>query len=94
MRVETDHSDEYEAARELHEDGLREQMDMGLVERLRNGGQADLADMAEGLLVALQEAIGAVKTFHGPDCWDIYEQHSPEMKRWRAAIAKATRSTT
>lgn len=42
------------------------------------------------LLAALQEAIDAVKTFHGPDCWDIYEQHSPEMKRWTALIKKAT----
>lgn len=48
---------------------------------------------APDLLEALREAMDAVKTFHGPDCWDIYEQHSPEMKRWRAAIAKATGST-
>lgn len=47
---------------------------------------------APELLEALREAMDAVKTFHGPDCWEIYEQHSPEMKRWRAVIAKATGS--
>lgn len=51
---------------------------------------ARLIAAAPDLLEALREAMEALKTFHGPDCWDIYEKNSPEMKRWRAAIAKAT----
>lgn len=42
------------------------------------------------LLDALQDALSAVKTFHGPECWDIYYDNAPEMKRIRAAIKKAT----
>lgn len=54
----------------------------------------DRDELIAALLTALQEAIDAVKTFHGPDCWDIYEQNAPEMKRWRAAIAMATGSAS
>lgn len=53
--------------------------------------KAELAAAAPQLLEALRDAIDAVKVFHGPDAWDIYWQHSPECKRWRDAIAKATR---
>ena len=42
------------------------------------------------LLAALQEAIAAVRVFHGLREWQTYRDHSPEMKRWKAAIAKAT----
>lgn len=52
----------------------------------------DRDELVAELLSALREALDAVKTFHGPDCWDIYEANAPEMKRWRAAIAKATGS--
>jgi hypothetical protein len=45
---------------------------------------------APELLVSLVEALDAVKTFHGADCWDIYWDNAPEMKRARAAIANAT----
>jgi len=45
--------------------------------------------MAE-LAAALQEAVDAVRVFHGPVGWETYRDHSPEMQRWRAAIAKAT----
>lgn len=51
---------------------------------------ARLIAAAPELLEALQDAIAAVKVFHGPVAWDTYWNHSPECKRWRAAIAKAT----
>jgi len=41
------------------------------------------------MLAALRESIGIIRTFHGPQAWDIYHEHSPEMKRLRAAIAAA-----
>lgn len=53
---------------------------------------ARLVAAAPELLAALKEAIDAVKVFHGPNCWEIYEANAPEMRRWRAAIAKATGS--
>lgn len=53
---------------------------------------ARLIAAAPELLAALQEAIDAVHTFHGPVAWETYRDHSPEMKRWRDAIAKATGS--
>jgi hypothetical protein len=37
---------------------------------------------------ALKEAIGAIQVFHGPG-WEIYRDHSPEMKRWRALLGEA-----
>ena len=49
---------------------------------------------APELLEALRDAIDAVKIFRGPEAWDIYWEHSPECKRWRAAIAKATGSAS
>lgn len=50
---------------------------------------ARLIAAAPDLLAALEDAIEAVRTFHGQEAWDIYWQHSPECKRWRAAIAAA-----
>ena len=38
------------------------------------------------LLEALREAVAAVKVFHGPVAWDIYEENAPEMKRWKALL--------
>lgn len=35
---------------------------------------------------ALREAMQAVEFFHGPEAWEIYRDHSPEMKRWRGAL--------
>lgn len=55
---------------------------------------ARLISSAPDLLEALRDAIDAVKVFHGPEAWDIYWEHSPECKRWRAAIAKATGSAS
>jgi hypothetical protein len=51
---------------------------------------ARLIAAAPELLEALQDAIAAVRVFHGPVAWETYRDHSPEMKRWRAAIARAT----
>lgn len=44
--------------------------------------------MAAGpqLLVALKEAVEVIRSWHGPVAWDIYRDHSPEMKRITAAI--------
>jgi hypothetical protein len=53
---------------------------------------ACLAAAAPDLLEALREAMSAVRVFHGPVDWEIYRDRSPEMQRWRAAIAKATGS--
>lgn len=36
------------------------------------------------LRAALLEAIECIKVWHGPVSWDIYYNHSPEMKRIRA----------
>lgn len=35
---------------------------------------------------ALHEAIDIIREWHGPDSWEIYYEHSPEMKRLRAAL--------
>ncbi|MCM3565942.1 hypothetical protein [Hydrogenophaga intermedia] len=51
---------------------------------------ARLMAAAPELLDALREAMQAVEAFHGPDHWDVYRDHSPEMKRWRDVITKAT----
>ncbi len=49
-----------------------------------------LAAGAPLLLAGLQEALQIIKTFHGPVEWETYWNHSPEMKRLRDAIEKAT----
>lgn len=51
---------------------------------------ARLIAAAPDLLDALRDAISAVQIFHGHIDWETYRNHSPEMKRWNAAIAKAT----
>lgn len=38
------------------------------------------------LAAALKEAKETIKIWHGPDAWEIYDQHSPEMRRLNAAI--------
>ena len=40
------------------------------------------------LVESLKEAIEVIHMFHGDEAWPEY-QHSPEMKRFRAAIDKA-----
>ena len=46
-----------------------------------------LTSQSDELLKALREAMGELKSFHLPEGWEIYEQQSPKMKRWLAAIA-------
>jgi hypothetical protein len=41
----------------------------------------------EQLVAALEEAIGVIQIFHGPAAWPEYYDHSPEMKRFLAALA-------
>ena len=38
---------------------------------------------------ALVDMMDAVRIFHGPVAWDIYEKNAPEMKRARAALEEA-----
>lgn len=42
---------------------------------------------------ALREAKEVIKTWHGPDAWDIYDQHSPEMIRINAVLEAATKES-
>lgn len=42
------------------------------------------------LHAALLTARDTIKALHGPIAWDIYDQHSPEMKQINAALKKAT----
>ena len=50
---------------------------------------ARLIKAAPDLLAALEEAKRTIKAHHGPEAWDLYDAHSPEMKKINAAIAKA-----
>lgn len=47
-----------------------------------------LSDLLPRLVVALEEARLTIKALHGPTAWDIYDQHSPEMKRINALLAE------
>lgn len=49
----------------------------------------EFMEKAINLRAALVEAKSLIKSFHGPDCWDIYDTMSPEMKRLNAAIESA-----
>lgn len=61
-------------------------------EVLRLNAAAELrrldAQRAE-LAACLKECMSAVAIFHGPVAWDIFRDHSPEMKRWRAALSSS-----
>lgn len=48
------------------------------------GPPANIAS-CDALRSALREAIGAIEIFHGPG-WELYRDHSPEMKRWKALL--------
>lgn len=50
------------------------------------------AEQITELRKCLMEAIEAIQVFHGPG-WEIYRDHSPEMRRWRAALAQPSQST-
>lgn len=49
---------------------------------------------ADALLAGLQEALELVESFHGPIEWETYRDFSPEMKRLRAIVARATGSAS
>lgn len=48
----------------------------------------EVKQQRDELLAALKEAIDAVRVFHGPEGWETYREHSPEMKRWSDIIAR------
>ena len=50
----------------------------------------EAADLIEGLRAALTEAKRTIRALHGSAAWDIYEAHSPEMKKINAALADAS----
>jgi len=47
-------------------------------------------EQRDGLLAALNHAMTTIKALHGPVAWDIYERSSPEVQRYKAAIAEAS----
>lgn len=47
----------------------------------------------EALIAALREAIEIIKIWHGPEAWDIYNEHSPEMIRINEALASAEKGS-
>jgi hypothetical protein len=49
---------------------------------------ADGSDSCSQLRGYLKEAIDAIQVFHGPG-WEIYRDHSPEMRRWKDALKAA-----
>lgn len=40
----------------------------------------------DNLRNSLKDMMSAVRVFHGPVAWDIYENNAPEMKRAREAL--------
>ena len=49
----------------------------------------EAANRLTQLHAALLTARDTIKALHGPVAWDIYDQHSPEMKQINAALEKA-----
>ena len=47
---------------------------------------AELRQREKVLVEALEEAIRLIEFFHGPEAWELYAEHSPEMKRLTAAL--------
>ena len=45
------------------------------------------------LRAALVEAKRTIKALHGPVSWDIYEKHSPEMKKINAALGSVSEAS-
>ena len=53
-------------------------------------GNARLIVAAPKLLKALQKARETIQALHGDEAWDLYEEHSPEMRQIDTAIRAAT----
>jgi hypothetical protein len=51
----------------------------------------DACAKIDELRAALKEAIDAIELFHGRPGWELYRDHSPEMKRWRKLLAKPSK---
>lgn len=49
----------------------------------------NIHEAAPDMYEALIKAKETIKAFHGEVAWDIYNEHSPEMKAINQAIAKA-----
>lgn len=45
------------------------------------------ANTYKALSTALVEANQLIRLWHGEEAWDIYEKHSPEMRRINSALA-------
>lgn len=51
----------------------------------------ELTDAAKAVIElrsALKAAVEVIHSWHGDACWDIYINHSPEMKPIREALVK------
>jgi len=72
------------AARDLIADGEAGKAALWAADRIKVAidalGQARIAARVD-----LKEAIGLIRFFHGRPAWETYYDHSPEMKRLRAA---------
>lgn len=55
-----------------------------------DAANARLIAAAPDLLFELCQAVKVIEALHGEVAWDIYYNNAPEMKRIRAAIAKAS----
>lgn len=49
----------------------------------------EAATLIERLMDALTEAKRTIMALHGKTAWDIYDAHSPEMKKINAALNSA-----
>lgn len=62
--------------------GMREEI--ALQRRFKN----ELQEEVKRLRDALERTALVVKDWHGPEAWEIYRDHSPEMKPYREAVGR------
>lgn len=55
---------------------------------LKQSGQQieQLQTEKQQLLARIDEAVSVIETWHGPEAWDIYYTHSPEMQRVNGVV--------
>lgn len=53
-----------------------------------NMGMAHAAEQVAKHRAALEQCVRVVKMWHGDDCFDLYFNHSPEMKPIRDILGK------